>query len=47
MHLLLIVILGVLIAHWLMTPSRGGGGCGCLCVLFVLMLIGMLFGGGH
>jgi len=46
MHLLLIVILGVLIANWLMTPSRGGNGCLCfIIVLFILWCIGHFSGG--
>jgi len=45
MHLLLIVILGVIIANWLIYGRSGNStGCGCLIVILTVLLIGILAG---
>ena len=41
MHLLLIIIAGVIIAHWIMGKSNGPG-FGCLFLIIVLLLLGAL-----
>jgi hypothetical protein len=39
-HLLLIVILGVLIAHWIMGSARAiGNGIGCLLLIILLLAL--------
>jgi len=40
MHLLLIVIAGVIIAHMILNTRSNG--CGCLIIILVLLLIGAL-----
>jgi hypothetical protein len=43
MHIILLVVVGVLIAHLIMGASRNIGG-GCLFVLILLLIIGSCAG---